>query len=58
MIIIGGALMVGLGGLLVDPETAKALPLMIQLMLKQSAITGGITLLVLYALLGRKRAPA
>jgi xanthine/uracil permease len=58
LIIAGGALMIGLGGLLVEPETAKALPLTIQLMLKQPAVTGGITVLVLYALLGRRRADA
>lgn len=54
LIIAGAALMVGLGGLFVEPETAKLLPLTVQLMLKQSAVTGGITLLVLYALLGEK----
>jgi len=57
LIIAGAALMVGLGGLFVEPETAKALPLTIQLMLKQSAVTGGVTLLVLYWLLGDKPQP-
>ena len=54
LIIAGTALMVGLGGLFVEPETAKLLPLTVQLILKQSAVTGGITVLVLYALLGDK----
>jgi len=54
LIIAGAAIMVGLGGLFVDPETAKALPLTIQLILKQSAVTGGFTLLLLYWLLGDK----
>ena len=54
LIVAGTALMVGLGGLLVEPETAKLLPLTVQLILKQSAVTGGVTLLVLYALLGDK----
>jgi len=54
LIIAGTALMVGLGGLFVEPETAKLLPLTVQLILKQSAVTGGVTLLVLYALLGDK----
>lgn len=54
LIIAGTALMVGLGGLFVEPETAKLLPLTIQLILKQSAVTGGVTVLVLYALLGDK----
>jgi xanthine/uracil permease len=52
LIIAGAALMVGLGGLFVEPEAAKALPLTIQLVLKQSAVTGGFTLLLLYWLLG------
>jgi xanthine/uracil permease len=54
LIIAGTALMVGLGGLFVEPETAKLLPLTVQLILKQSAVTGGVTVLVLYALLGDK----
>lgn len=54
LIIAGTALMVGLGGLFVEPETAKLLPLTVQLILKQSAVTGGMTVLVLYALLGDK----
>jgi xanthine/uracil permease len=54
LIIAGAAIMVGLGGLFVDPETAKALPLTVQLVLKQSAVTGGFTLLLLYWLLGDK----
>ena len=59
LIIGGSALMIGLGGLLVEPETAKALPLTVQLLLKQPAVTGGLTLLILYALIGhRAAAPA
>jgi xanthine/uracil permease len=54
LIIAGTALMVGLGGLFVEPETAKLLPLTVQLILKQSAVTGGMTVLVLYALFGDK----
>jgi xanthine/uracil permease len=54
LIIAGAALMVGLGGLFVEPETAKALPLSLQLILKQSAVTGGFVLLLLYWLIGDK----
>jgi xanthine/uracil permease len=54
LIIAGAALMVGLGGLFVEPEAVKALPLTIQLMLKQSAVTGGAILLLLYWLFGDK----
>ena len=56
LVIAGSALMVGLGGLLVEPEIAKLLPLIVQLVLKQPAVGGGLTLLVLYALLGEKPA--
>ncbi len=54
LVIAGTALMTGLGGLLVEPDIAKLLPLIIQLVLKQPAVSGGLTLLVLYALLGDK----
>ncbi len=54
LIIAGSALMVGLGGLLVEPDIAKLLPLIVQLVLKQPAVSGGVTLLVLYAVLGEK----
>jgi xanthine/uracil permease len=57
LIIAGAALMVGLGCLFVGPETVKVLPLTIRLILKQSAVTGGVTLLVLYALIGDKPKP-
>ncbi len=58
-LVIGGtALMVGLGGLLVEPEIAKLLPLTLQLVLKQPAVSGGVVLLVLYAILGEKPAKA
>lgn len=57
LIIAGAALMVGLGGLFVEPETAKMLPLTVQLILKQSAVTGGFVLLLLYWLLGDKPQP-
>lgn len=57
LIIAGAALMVGMGGLFVSPEVLKEMPLVMQLVLKQSAVTGGVTLLVLYALLGQDKVP-
>ena len=58
-IVIGGAaLMVGLGGLFMPPETLHAMPLILQLSMKQSAVTGGIVLFVLYWLLSREPAAA
>ncbi len=56
LVVAGAALMIGLGGLFVTPETARLMPLAVQLILKQSAVTGGVTLLVLHALLNHGRA--
>jgi xanthine/uracil permease len=57
LIIAGAALMVGLGGLFVEPETMHELSPTIQIVLKQSAVTGGATLLLLYWLIGDKPKP-
>jgi xanthine/uracil permease len=57
LIIAGAALMVGLGGLFVEPETMHELSPTIQIVLKQSAVTGGVTLLLLYWLIGDKPKP-
>ena len=56
LVIGGAALMVGLGGLFVPPEVLHALPVIAQLALKQSAVTGGVVLFALYAVLGRPAA--
>ncbi len=54
-LIAGGlAFLVGLGGLFVTPDALAAMPLMLQLLLKQPVISGGVTLVVLHALLCAK----
>jgi xanthine/uracil permease len=57
LIIAGAALMVGLGGLFVEPETMNVLPATVRIILQQSAVTGGATLLLLYWLIGDKPKP-
>lgn len=51
LIVAGAALMIGLGGMFISPEVMAELPFAVQLILKQAAVTGGITMLVLHALL-------
>jgi len=53
LIIAGSSLMIGLGGLFISPDVMEHLPLVVQLILKQSAVTGGITMLILNPLLNR-----
>ena len=56
LISAGLGFLVGLGGLFVAPDTLKAMPLMARLILQQPVISGGVTLIVLHALLrGRTR---
>jgi xanthine/uracil permease len=53
-LIAGGlALLVALGGILVPPDTLQTLPSFARLLLQQPIISGGLTLLVLTALLGK-----
>ncbi|NIF71179.1 hypothetical protein F3J16_13415 [Burkholderia sp. Ap-962] len=47
----GLAFLVGLGGLFIPPEVIHAMPLMLQLVLQQPVISGGLTLVVLHSLL-------
>jgi len=53
LIIAGASLMIGLGGMFVSPGVLAEFPLAVQLVIKQAAVTGGITMLVLHALLNR-----
>jgi xanthine/uracil permease len=51
-LIAGGlGLLVGLGGLFIAPDALKAMPLFVRLILQQPVISGGLTVVVLYALL-------
>lgn len=58
LIAAGLAFLVGLGGLFISPPAMEAMPLMLRLLLQQPVISGGVTLVVLHALLcaGRERA--
>ena len=52
LVIAGFALLMGLGALFVPPETARELPLVVQLLLRQSVVIGGVPLIALHLLLG------
>ena len=58
LICSGLAFLVGLGGLFVSPEVTHAMPLMLQLVLQQPVISGGLTLVVLHSLLCSPKAAA
>jgi xanthine/uracil permease len=49
--VTGLALLVGLGGLFVSPETLQTMPLMARLFVQQPVISGGLTLVVLHSFL-------
>jgi xanthine/uracil permease len=51
LIAAGLAFLVGLGGLFIPPPAMEATPLMLRLLLQQPVISGGVTLVVLHALL-------
>ncbi len=55
LICTGLAFLVGLGGLFVSPEVTHAMPLMLQLVLQQPVISGGLTLVILHSLLCRQK---
>jgi xanthine/uracil permease len=54
LICTGLAFVIGLGGLFVSPAVMSAMPLMLQLVIQQPAISGGLTLVVLYSVLCRR----
>jgi xanthine/uracil permease len=56
LISTGLSFLVGLGGLFVQPEVMHAMPLMLQLVLQQPVISGGLTLVILHSLLCSKPA--
>ena len=55
MIASGLALLVGLGGLFVSPDALQAMPLLMRLFLQQPVISGGLTLVVLHAILSARQ---
>ena len=52
LVVAGFGLLMGLGALFVPPETTHELPLVVQLLLRQSVVIGGIPLILLHVLLG------
>jgi xanthine/uracil permease len=56
LISTGLAFLIGLGGLFVSPEVMHAMPLLLQLVLQQPVISGGLTLVILHSLLCSKPA--
>jgi xanthine/uracil permease len=55
LISAGFGFLVGLGGLFISPDTLKAMPLIVRLILQQPVISGGFTLLILHAALRGSR---
>jgi xanthine/uracil permease len=47
--------MVGIGGLFVTPDVLGHMPLWLRLLVQQPVISGGLTVVILYALLGREK---
>jgi xanthine/uracil permease len=58
LISTGLSFLVGLGGLFVAPDVMHAMPLMLPLVLQQPVISGGLTLVVLHAVLCSARRPS
>jgi xanthine/uracil permease len=58
LIASGLAFVVGLGGLFISPDVIHAMPLMLQLVLQQPVISGGLTLVILHSLLCSKQQPS
>jgi xanthine/uracil permease len=54
----GLAILVGLSGLFVTPEALAPMPLWIRLLVQQPVISGGLTVVILYALLGSDKPAA
>ncbi|MFC0576345.1 uracil-xanthine permease family protein [Paraburkholderia solisilvae] len=57
LIATGLAFLVGLGGLFISPDVMHAMPLLLQLVLQQPVISGGLTLVVLHSLLCSTQRP-
>ena len=56
LVAAGLAFLVGLGGMFLTPEALHAMPLLLQMVLQQPVISGGLTLVVLNSLLVRGEA--
>jgi xanthine/uracil permease len=54
----GLAILIGLSGLFVSPEALAPMPLWLRLLVQQPVISGGLTVVILYALLGSDKSAA
>jgi len=54
----GLAMLIGLGGLFIAPDVMGTMPVVVRLLVQQPVISGGVTLVVLYALLCAEPEPA
>jgi xanthine/uracil permease len=50
-IVAGLAMLVALGGMFISPEVQQQMPLLVRLVATQPVISGGLTLVILHALL-------
>jgi xanthine/uracil permease len=55
LLVAGLSFFVGLGGLFIAPPVLRSLPLLLRLIVQQPVVSGGVTLIVLYALLCREK---
>ena len=51
LMVAGLAMLIGLGGLFIAPDVMQEMPVLVRLLVQQPVISGGLTLVVLYALL-------
>jgi xanthine/uracil permease len=58
LIAAGLAFLVGLGGLFVTPDALHAMPLILQMVIQQPVISGGLTVVILHSLLARGTMPS
>jgi xanthine/uracil permease len=58
LIAAGLAFLVGLGGLFVTPDALHAMPLILQMVIQQPVISGGLTMVILHSLLARGAVPS
>lgn len=58
LMVAGLAMLIGLGGLFISPDVMQTMPVIVRLLVQQPVISGGLTLVVLYALLCTEPPPA
>jgi xanthine/uracil permease len=58
LMVAGLAMLIGLGGLFISPDVMQTMPVIVRLLVQQPVISGGLTLVILYALLCSEPEPA